>query len=143
MKVFNRNLKDNKKIAQSASELAIFGAILIFVIGLVLRTGLFQGQAMNAHLRSMRMALTESFKTAQGEYRTGSNYRKPSGARSTAAVLVVEDRLSVDPSQKEGSRDRIPLMTSASATFTNHLFWTLDFGNSLLGQESNLGFTPE
>ncbi len=116
-------------LAQSASELAIFGSILLFVIGLIVRTGLYQGHNMNIQLRTMRLALTESYKTAHGHYRYGDNRGQPAGARNTASVMVVEDRISIDSAQALGTRDRFPIMSASSGTFSHNLFWKLDYGN--------------
>jgi len=120
--------KKRKILAQSATELAIFGAILIFVIGLIVRTGLHQGQTMNSQLRVMRLALTESYKTAHGYYRPKKTGH-PSGSRNTASVLLVEDRISVDSAQAMGTHDRIPFMSSGSGTMSHNLFWSMDYGN--------------
>jgi len=118
-----------QKTGQSATELAIFGSILMFVIGLIVRAGLFQGQGLNAQLRSMRMALTESYRTAHGYYRGGNKEGSPAGARNSAAIMLVEDRMSVDSAQALGTRDRVPLITSGAGTYSHNLFWSMDYGN--------------
>ena len=80
----------NPENAQSASELAVFGSVLIFIIGMILRTGLLSSQTNNNQIRSFRMAMTESFKTAQGAYsKTGSNNNKPSVGRSHASIFIL------------------------------------------------------
>ncbi len=109
--------------AQAASELAIFGAILIFVIGLIVRTGFNTSQNLNQQLRAFRFALTESYKTGEGQY-TG---RRPSRARNAASILLIEDRLSINGADQLGERDRIPYMTSASGTFSRNLLMPLAF----------------
>ena len=117
--------------AQSASELAIFGAILLFVIGLIVRLGLASSQSMNQQLRAFRMALSESYRTAQGQYTpTPPGPWKASAARNVATILLIEDRLSVDPTSKLGTRDRIPFITSSSATQSQNLFYTVDYGDN-------------
>jgi len=118
--------KNKKKIAQSASELAIFGAILMFVIGLVVKVGLNQGLALNVQLRAMRMALTESYKTACGSYRLRGG---PSGGRNSASVFILMDHLSTDAAKALGTGDRIPMMASGSGTYTHNLFWKVEWGD--------------
>jgi len=122
-------IPNGKILAQSATELAIFGAILMFVIGLIIRTGLYQGHTLNAQLRTMRLALTESYKTAHGYYRTHGHRGQPAGARNTASIMMVEDRISIDSAQSLGTRDRIPIIASGSGTMSHNLFWSLDYGN--------------
>lgn len=120
----------NNKRAQSASELAIFGAILIFVIGLIVRQGLNQSHHTNIRLRAMRMALDESYRTAEGQYHVllgGGNRFVPSASRNTAAILVIEDRLSVDMADKYATRERAPFVASASGTFSRNLFMPVDW----------------
>lgn len=102
---------------QSAVELAVFGAVVIFVVGLVLRTGLSASHRANIDLRAFRMALQESYLTAMGEY-SGQF----SSARNNASVLIVEDRLTIDPSKKQGTRDRSPVYAQGSGTMTINLF---------------------
>jgi hypothetical protein len=104
---------------QSAVELAIFGAMVIFVVGLILRVSLSMSHTSNMSLRAFRMALRESYRTADGVYsgRTGPN--RFSAGRNTATVLILEDRLSIDPSQKQGTRDRIPFMAQGTGTMTH------------------------
>ncbi len=115
----------DQKTAQTASELAIFGGVLLFVIGSIIRTGMNSSQAMNQQLRAMRLAMTESYRTAEGAYRPG---REESGARNTATIFILEDRLTADPHSKYTDRDRIPFIGNGSATFSKNLFLPIDFG---------------
>lgn len=118
--------RQRKKIlAQAAVELAIFGAILLFVIGSILKLGFQQSVNMNQQLRAMRMALSESWKSAQGYYSGGVITM----SRNSASFLIVEDRLSVDAGQRGGTRDRIPFFALGSGMFTQNLFLTLSWGN--------------
>lgn len=114
-----------RKRAQTASELAIFGAVLLFVISLIFRTGLSASQSMNQQLRAMRMALTESYRTAQGQYSA-----RVSAGRNSAGLLVLEDRLSVDAGSRFGTRDRTPFLAGGSGTFSMNLFLPIDWGET-------------
>ncbi len=122
-------MKD-KRSAQSASELAIFGAILMFVIGMIVHSGLGASHAMNAQLKALRYALSESKKTAAGAYDDCTPVRgsKACTSRNTASIVIIEDRLSVSAGEKLGTRDRIPFMASGSATFSRNLFYNIDWG---------------
>lgn len=100
---------------QSAVELAIFGSMVIFVVGLILRVSLSMSHTSNMNLRAFRMAMRESYRTADGIY-TEARF---SAGRNTATVMILEDRLSIDPSQKQGTRDRIPFMAQGTGTMTH------------------------
>ena len=117
-------LKEN---AQTASELAIFGGVLLFVISIIFRAGLNASQNMNHQLRVVRMAMTESYRTAEGQYRIN---HQESSARNTASLFVLEDRLSVDATSRFGTRDRGPITSGGSATFSMNLFLPTDWGES-------------
>ena len=49
--------------AQTAIELAIFGGVLIFILGLMVRQAYMANLAQNHSLKVMRMALTMSVPT--------------------------------------------------------------------------------
>ncbi|MCK5580879.1 MAG: hypothetical protein KAJ18_06360 [Candidatus Omnitrophica bacterium] len=107
-------------LAQAAVELAIFGAILMFVIGLIMRTGLTANHSMDTQLRALRLALSESYRTSEGHY--GSQ-----AARNTAGIFLLEDRLAAGFGSKMGTRDRSPYMAGSSATFSRNLFYPINF----------------
>ncbi|MBN1870031.1 MAG: hypothetical protein JW847_05595 [Candidatus Omnitrophica bacterium] len=108
------------KTAQTAVELAVFGSILIFVMGSIIKTVVSQSQQHGALLRATRMALTLSHLTTEEEKMAG---------RNSASVLIVEDRLTA-ASSKYGAIDRIPFMTQGSGTHSRHLFMPVDFGDT-------------
>jgi len=116
----------NSRFAQSAVELALFGAILVFVIGSIARSGLATTLAMNLQIKTMRMAFAESYRTALGTYTSGT----PSAARNTASILVVEDRLSVAAGTKHSSTDRFPIGAQSRATMSHTLFLSFDYGEN-------------
>ena len=126
MEKFNREIKKatprsglRSNQAQTASELAIFGAILIFVIGLIVRSAMSTSQVMNQQLKVMRMAMTVSYWSSMVAGNT---------SRNAASILVIEDRLSVDTANKLGTRERIPLMIGAGAVFSNQLYQPIKYG---------------
>ncbi|MCR4337124.1 MAG: hypothetical protein NUV91_04885 [Candidatus Omnitrophica bacterium] len=111
----------NTKKGQSSAELAIFGVVLIFVIGLILRSGLTASQQMDVRLRAMRIALMESYKTSQAAYGETAAM-----SRNNAMVMLVEDRLSADAS-RTGTRDRIPNIAFGKGSLTNRFYEKSDF----------------
>lgn len=111
------NLKTSK--AQAVTELAIFGLILIFVIGGILRNAADVGMTQNQMLKAMRYAMLQSL----------TGVRTNNKSRITASVIYLEDRLTPDAG-KVGSIERSPLLQSASAKFTNNMFMPLDWGET-------------
>ncbi len=105
----------NRNKAQAAIELAVFGAIVIFVVGMIVRTAVSNSYTMNQNLKAMRYAMLKSLQTSA----SGST------SRNSASVLYIEDRLSPDFS-KYGSLDRTPYFAQGSGTFTNLLFYSVD-----------------
>lgn len=108
--------------AQAAIELAIFGAILIFIIGTIVRSSLGNDYAQNQNFKAMRMAMLASW--------TGSKANPGKGAkqdisRNSASVLFVEDRLSPE-FNKYGDLDRNPFIASGSGTFSYNLLYPVD-----------------
>ncbi len=109
--------------AQAAIELAVFGAILIFVIGVIVRQSLQTSYWQNQNLKALRLAMKTSYESvekADGAWDVAS--------RRSATVLFVEDRLTAD-SSKYGSVDRSPHMVQASATHNRNVFMPVDFGD--------------
>lgn len=102
--------------AQAVTELAIFGAILIFVVGSILRNSVDAGMTQNQSLKAMRWVMLQSL----------YGVRNVNKSRDSASVIFVEDRLAPDAG-KVGAIDRAPLIQSASASFTNTLFMPLDW----------------
>ncbi len=100
---------------QAAGEVAVFGAIIIFLIGATIRTAISTSYTQNQQLKTMRIALLKSLE--------GSNAGNSS--RNTTSITYVEDRLSPDFG-KYGALDRTPFVSSASGTFTNLLFYPVD-----------------
>lgn len=113
-----RNFKDKK--AQTAVELAVFGSILIFMLGLIIRSVHGRGLQQHSLLKATRYAMMMSHKTTESKRVSG---------RNSASVLIVEDRLTA-ASAKYGAIDRIPLLNQGSATHSANLFMPIDFGDS-------------
>lgn len=113
------------KKAQTAIELSIFGAILIFVIGLIVRSGANNAYQQNQQLRAMRMAMTLSYANSEGLVGSSGGDWAGNASRNAASVTIVEDRLTAG-SDKAGAIDRIPWILSGSATLSRNLFMPID-----------------
>ena len=111
------NFKGKK--AQTALELAVFGSILIFVMGATIRTVTGRAQQQNALLRATRMALSISHSSTETKEMAG---------RNMGSVLIVEDRLAA-ASSKYGTIDRMPFMMHGSGIHSVNLFMPIDYGD--------------
>lgn len=101
-----------RRKAQAIVELVVFGAVFIFILGLILKQSMSMHYIQKEDLKVMRMALAASF----GSY-----------ALKNAPVIIIEDRLSPD-SFKYGSQGRIPIIKQASAMWTNNLYMPGTYG---------------
>jgi hypothetical protein len=115
---------------QAVIELAIFGAILIFLIASIVQQGMSAAFTQNDTLQATRQALLKSYKTARGTSRLppdklNKQFYK-SGSRNTASFLFLEDRLSAGVT-RYGVADRQPIISQSSGTLSNKLFWVSDW----------------
>ena len=143
----NKSLPRRRSQAQTILELAVFGALVIFMLGVIIRQAYQYGLNQNINLRAMRQALLMSFRYSTGreiieQFPASSSYadvlraihdnswQTESGNRSrnTASILIVEDRLSPD-SSKYGSVDRTPISINMSAVDSRNLFYQIDYGD--------------
>ena len=95
----------------------MFGAILIYVLGTIVRTAVGNSLTQNDNFKAMRMAMLESWQGSKA-----SNV-----SRNSASILFVEDRLSPDYN-KYGALDRNPYIASSSGTFSYELLYPLEPG---------------
>lgn len=114
-----------KNVAQAASELAIFGAILIFVIGAMVRSSVNSNFNQNQSLKAMRLALRYSLDSAMSP----ADHNSGDTSRNVASLLFVEDRTTPD-ANKYGSLSRTPYIMSASGTFSKNLFKSPDWNEA-------------
>lgn len=110
--------KVNNK-AQAIIEIGIFGAIVIFLIGAIIRTHLSSTQAQSHQIKAMKLALLQSFKGYSGP--------SPNSSHNSATVLFIEDRFSADLN-KFGAIERTPFIASGSGTMSNRLMFPIDAG---------------
>jgi len=109
--------KSENNKAQAAVEFAVFGAILIFLLGTIVRSAVSNSYNQNQNFKAMRMAMLASW--------NGSKAGNIS--HNSASILFVEDRLSPD-FNKYGALDRNPFIANSSGTFTFELLYPLDVG---------------
>ncbi len=118
-----RHINKKYRSGQTAVELGVFGAILIFVLGLIVQQGLNFSHQQNQQLKAMRAAMTLSYRNAEGL--AGGGGGDGNASHNSASVLLIEDRLSAG-SSKYGETDRVPLITQGSATHSRNLFLPTD-----------------
>lgn len=107
-----------KEKAQTASELAIFGSILIFVLGMIVNQTVGFSYSQNHYLRAMRLAMKMSYLYSEGLVEGSGD---GVASRNNATVLLIEDRLTVD-SGKYGAVDRAPQVINVSASHSREFF---------------------
>lgn len=123
-----KGAKTKGQDGQTAVELAVFGAVLIFMIGMIVRASLNNALQQHQALKAMRMALKTSFEYSQslkGYYTNESGGRNGNSSRNNSNIIFIEDRLSVE-SNKYGSFDRIPLMMGGGGTHSRNNFYPFD-----------------
>jgi len=140
-----RKLFTSNHFGQSALELTVFGAVLLFTLGVIIRVSVSTNQRQHRQLSVSRWAMIASFLSSEGckdwggpgacpmDSATEPNRMSPGNAsRLTASVLILEDRLNPE-SGKYGAIDRVPHMYSGSATHSRNLFYPVAPGekNSL------------
>ena len=106
------------KKAQTVTELAIFGAIVVFLIGVMVRQSINSNFNQNQALKAMRMALRESFTAAEAG----------NASRNVASIVFVEDRKAAEVN-KYGTVTRVPYILTGTGSYTKNLFMPTDFGN--------------
>jgi hypothetical protein len=114
-KIDQKRARSAAGLGQAATELAVFGAILIFVLGTIVNTAVGNSYAQNQNFKAMRMAMMASWE--------GSKLATTS--HNSAAILFIEDRLSPD-FNKYGALDRIPFVANGSGTFSFELMYPID-----------------
>lgn len=103
--------------AQTAIEIAVFGAILIFALGAIVRSGVGRGNQQNSVYKATRLALRMSYDTSAS---------MTNSSRNSASVLIIEDRLTAG-SGKYGPINRAPFLVSGSGTHSANIFMPVDF----------------
>ena len=113
----SHRLRSSGARGQAATELAIFGAILIFIMGAIVRSSVANSYQQNQSLKAMRLAMLKSLQASNAEV----------SSHNSATILYIEDRLAPD-FNKFGALERNPYVNSGSGTFSHRLFYPLDEG---------------
>ena len=116
----SRNIRARR--AQAVVEFAAFGAIVIYLIGLIMAQGMNSATAQDTQLQAMRLSLLIS-----------NDYSKKGGApgsssRNSASFMILEDRFSPGVG-KYGPSDRQPLMVMGNGTLSKNLFKPSDWSD--------------
>jgi hypothetical protein len=133
-----KRIRNNIK-AQTAIELAVFGSILIFVIGVIIKQTLGSSYFQNQQYKSARQALSTSFRHSEGieKYLVKCGMTTPSGgyssapdewgsrSRNQASVLLIEDRLGAGSGQL-AEVDRVPYIAQGSGMHTRNILLPFD-----------------
>jgi hypothetical protein len=117
LKMENKKTQVIAKAGQAAIELAVFGAILVFILGTIVRSAVGNSYTQNQNFKAMRMAMLASWNSSKA----GNT------SRTSASILFVEDRLSPD-FNKYGALDRNPFIAQGSGTFSYEELYPLDVG---------------
>ncbi len=108
--------------------MAVFGAILIFLISIIIKQGIGFSYFQNNNLRATRLALKMSYDYSEG-LKIGDCHGERCGeglsSRNSASVLLIEDRLTAE-SAKYGAIDRTPQISMGSGLHTRNLFQDFD-----------------
>ena len=100
----NTEIKNKRsRLAQTVTELAVFGGVFVFVLGLIIRQGMSYSYQQNQTLKAMRMAMQMSFRFSEGL----EEFALPGTgtvSRNTSTVVLVEDRLNAS-ADKFGATD--------------------------------------
>jgi len=123
----NAQAAAQKSAGQAATELAVFGAILIFVIGTIMRTAVGNSYTQNQNFKAMRMAMLASW--TESKSNPGA-IKAQATSHNSASILFVEDRLSPD-SGKYGDLDRNPFTAQGSGSFSYNLLYPLSDGQDV------------
>jgi len=124
--------KDNQ--AQVVTELAVFGFILIFILGAILRYAVNDAINQNQRLMAMRYVLRNSLETSETGILNGCPAfpKNPamcnSSARNFASVMYIEDR-TVPEAGKYGTISRTPYLQSAAGSMSKNLFMPVEYGD--------------
>ncbi len=103
-------------VAQALIELAVFGAVLFYLIGVSVSTYINSAYQQQSRLQIMRMALLSSYQSSKAR----------SANRSSGTFLMFDDRLTGDGA-RFGSTDRQPVIASGSGYMSTQVMQPVDF----------------
>ena len=106
----------SSRLAQSIIELAIFGAVLFFVITGIATNFLSGSFQQNAQLQAMRIALSRSYLSSESD----------TASRVQASYVFFEDRLNGDFG-RYGFLDRQPVMVTGSGMLNKNAMLPVDW----------------
>ena len=101
-----KNCLINQK-AQALVELATFGTVLLFCLALLVHFGLHMNYQQNVQMQAFRKGLKMAY------------YK--SGPSAQTSLTMIKDKPVVDPRDRWGFSDRVPVGGSASVTWDSNL----------------------
>ena len=104
----------------------MFGAILIFLLGTIIRSAVGNSYTQNQNFKAMRMAMLASWQGSESAQGLGASANL---SHTSASILFVEDRLSPDMN-KYGDLDRNPFIAQGSGSFSYEMLYPLDVGEA-------------
>ncbi|MBF0483770.1 MAG: hypothetical protein HQL25_03580 [Candidatus Omnitrophica bacterium] len=120
-------LKEKNKKGQVVLELAAFVAVVVFIMGMIIKQSMDAKYTANGEFRAFRLALKSSFMASKGYM--GGGGEDGNKSRNTAAIIVIEDRLDAGSGRYE-TKDRVPRVAQGSAIASVNLFYTVDAGET-------------
>mgnify|MGYP000977378326 CR=1 FL=1 len=118
-----QNFKKQK--AQSIIELAVMGGLVLMILGLIIRYGFIFAHNQNAQYNALRTALKLSAETSTVS--SAAHDWLPFASRSTASVLVINDKPTVQGGEKYASSMRSPFMAYGSGSFSSLMTYPLTY----------------
>ncbi|MBF0479880.1 MAG: hypothetical protein HQL26_10395 [Candidatus Omnitrophica bacterium] len=128
--LLNRKPKTKKRpsLGQVMLELAVFAAVVLFVMGMIIKQSMDAKYALSGGLQALRTTLRLSYLESKGKGTNGGG-KDGNKSRNNATVTLVEDRLDA-ASGKMDSKDRAPRMSQAAGTASINLFLPTDNGET-------------
>ncbi len=107
------------RMAQALIELAVFSAVLFYLIGVSASTYINSAYQQNSRLQMMRMALLQSYKSSEAGR----------ADRASGTFQMFDDRLGTDVG-KYGSTDRQPIVASGSGYMSTQVMQSVDWDDT-------------
>jgi hypothetical protein len=112
--------------AQAVVELAVFGMILIFVIGSIFQQGYATILYQQSLLQPMRMALLKSYTATD----SGASTNAPTTYKyNSTSIFLLQDQLSPGDIKNYGVSDRRPVIMQGGGTLSKGLLYPMDWAD--------------
>jgi len=112
---------------QTASELAILGTVLMFVMGILVRYGISLNFLQDMKFDTFRQAIDVS-QFQNSEWYKGGDWHRSTNRRQ-ASLLYIDVKPALDVADPFGSSDFLPYFGTASAVWSRDLYGTMVWGD--------------